>query len=115
MSGNRLAVIAEDAMFGAVIQGFLKKNLDHAPFLSSLNNVRDHLGRDTDGMLVVAVASPPDADKAFRLIQEVSIQQFPVQIVLIEGEALPHTEGRNNLDHHIIARLRWPEDTQRLL
>jgi DNA-binding NtrC family response regulator len=115
MSDNRLAVIAEDGVLGTALQGFLKKNLDQAPFLSSLANVRDHLGRDTDGILLVAVASLPEAEKAYHLIQEISIQQFPVQIVLIEGETLPPSEARNSLDHHIAARLRWPEDMQRLL
>src|SRR5260370_10113641 len=115
MPGNRLAVITDDPALGSALQALLKSNVDQAPFLCGLSNARDHIGRDTDGLLLVAVASVAEADKAFRLIQEISIQQFPVQIVLIEGEALPHGEGRNNLDHHITARLRWPDDSQRLL
>jgi len=115
MTGNRLAVITDDPALGSAIQTLLKGNLDQAPFMCALNNVRDHIGRDTGGLLLVAVASLAEAEKAFRLIQEIAIQQFPMQIVLVEGEALPRAEGRNNLDHHIAARLRWPEDSQRLL
>jgi two-component system, NtrC family, response regulator HydG len=115
MIGNRLAVVADDAALGSAIHALLKKDLEQAPFLCGLTSAPDHLGRDTGGLLLVAVASPAEAEKAFRLVQEISIQQFPVQIVLIEGESLVRSDGRNNLDHHVAARLRWPEDSQRLV
>jgi two-component system, NtrC family, response regulator HydG len=115
MTGNRLAVVADDAVLSSAIHALLKKNLELAPFLCGLTSAHDHLGRDTDGLLLVAVASLAEAEKAYRLVQEISIQQFPVQIVLIEGESLDRNEGCNNLDHHLAARLRWPDDSQRLL
>ena len=55
MSGNRLAVAADDPLLGNAVQTFLKKNGDLAPLLCSFGDVRDHLGRDTDGVLILAL------------------------------------------------------------
>jgi DNA-binding NtrC family response regulator len=115
MSGNRLALAADDPLLGNAVQTFLKKNGDMAPLVSGFGDVRDHIGRDTDGVLILALASPVDCEKALRLIQEISLQEFPVAVVLLHAEMAPFPEEPVRVDFHLAGRLRWPEDAPRLL
>jgi hypothetical protein len=85
MSGNRLALAADDSLLGNSVQTFLRKNGDLGPLMCGLGDVREHLGRDTDGVLLLALASPVDCEKALRLVQEITLQEFPVATVLIHG------------------------------
>jgi two-component system response regulator HydG len=115
MTGNGVAVIADDALLGNALQAFLKKNLDYAPYMSGYCGARDHIGRDTDGILYIVLASPVDTEKASRLIQEISLQQFPTQVVLVEGDTFSSDEGSNGIDEQVVARLRWPGDGAKLV
>jgi DNA-binding NtrC family response regulator len=115
MNGNRLAIVGDDPALGSAVQAFLRKSLDQPPFLSSFEEVRDHLGRDTDGLLVLVVESPSDEERAFRLIQEITLQQFPTKVALVEKEPMPRAVGSSGLDNRLAGRLRWPDDGQRLL
>jgi two-component system, NtrC family, response regulator HydG len=114
MSGNRLAVSADDPEFGNAVQSFLKKNASQAPLLRTYDAIRDHLGCDTNGLLILAVASPADVEKALRLQREIAIQQFPVSCLLLHSEAAPIPETRNGDDSFLEGRLSWPADSAAL-
>src|SRR5438093_168586 len=58
MSGSRVALVAEDLRFAAAVGAHLEASLGHAPLLCRFDSVRDHLDRDTNGLLLLAAARP---------------------------------------------------------
>jgi two-component system response regulator HydG len=89
MSGNRVVLVADDQRLASTIQGHLKKALGEGVFQCTLESVRNHLGRETDGLLLLATASPAESETVFRLVQEVYIQKLPPIIMIVAGEAPP--------------------------
>ncbi|MFL5243381.1 MAG: sigma 54-interacting transcriptional regulator [Gemmataceae bacterium] len=109
MSANRLALVADDQTLAASIQSALKKNLGFCPPIRSFQAVRDCLGRDTDGVMVLAAATSQDLEQAHRLVQEITILQYPVNSVLIQGENLGTDQPAFiSLHQPAIHRFRWP-------
>jgi DNA-binding NtrC family response regulator len=115
MSGQRLALVAEDPRVAAAVQGHLQRNLGEAPFVCSFSAVRKHLGRDTDGLLLLAAVTPANAEQTVRLVQEIYLRQLPPIILLVEGEALPEDKALAHLDPYVAHRLRWPGDAHQLV
>jgi transcriptional regulator with PAS, ATPase and Fis domain len=99
----------------SAIQTYLQKNLHQQAFLCKFDTIRNHIGRETDGLLLVASANPAEAEQTLRLVQDIYIQKFPPVIILIEGETLPpRTKELTRLDPYVAGRLRWPEESARL-
>jgi DNA-binding NtrC family response regulator len=113
MSGSRLALVAEDQNLAGAIQAHLKKTLGHQAFLCTFDTIRDHLGRDTDGLLLLASSSQADAENILRLVQEITLQKLPPIIMILEGGgiALAVLAGT---EPYVARRLRWPADANAL-
>src|SRR6267142_990906 len=77
MPGNRLALVAADQRLAGALQLYFKKSLGEPLFQCHFDAIRDHLHRDTDGMLLLAVAVPADVEPARRLVQEISLRRLP--------------------------------------
>src|SRR5262249_34002279 len=84
MSGNRLALVAEDQRWASAIQAHLRQTLGQPPLVCRFDTIRDHLGRDTDGLLLLAAVTPDDGEAVLRLVQEIYLQKLPPIILLIE-------------------------------
>jgi transcriptional regulator with PAS, ATPase and Fis domain len=114
MSGSRVALAADDQHLAGVIQAHLKKALGLGVFVCTLEAVRNHLTRGSDGLLLLATGSAAESEAVQRLVQEIFIQKLPPVIMLVNGEA-----GRGDhlagLDPYVACRLRWPEDAGRLV
>jgi two-component system response regulator HydG len=138
MSGSRVALVADDQRLASTIQGHLKKVLGQGVFQCTLESVRNHLGRETDVLLLLATASAAESETVFRLVQEIYIQKLPPIIMIVAGEAPPAVAGAPGwppfahapsalpftraaaapaggvmlaaLDPYVARRLRWPED-----
>jgi DNA-binding NtrC family response regulator len=115
MLPNRIALIAEDQSFGASLQASFKRDLDISIPIRSFQSIRECLGRDTDGIAVLAVASDQDLEQAFRLVQEISIQEFPVKVVLCQSEPLP-AENRWETNRFVmpVQDFAWPGEAHLL-
>ncbi len=139
MSGSRLALVADDQRLAHAISNHLKKNLGQVPehvfrldplrtppgltgdnprkFLCApRDSVRNFLDRTFDGVVILATATPADGEPLFRLVQEVHLQQWKdCSFVLVEGEGAADTRELAALnEHHLLARLRAPDDLPRL-
>jgi two-component system response regulator HydG len=113
MSGNRLALVAEDQRCASAIQAHLQHTLGQSPLLCRFDTIRDHLGRDTDGLLLLAAVTPGDADAVLRLVQEIYLQKLPPVILLIEVDCAgggPYAV----LEPYVAERLRWPDEAEHL-
>jgi two-component system response regulator HydG len=109
MTGTRLALVADDQRLASTIQLHLKKALGQAIFHCSLGTIRQHLSRETDGLLLLATTSANESEQVQHLIQEIYLQRLPPVIMIVEGNELA-SQDLAALDPYVAQRLRWPED-----
>src|SRR5207244_794432 len=81
--------------------------------LLSFTALSDRPGPDLPPTLLLAVASPPEAEAALRLAQGISLQRLPVDLILLAGDRA-RAAGLEVLDGRGVRRLRWPEDAAAL-
>lgn len=113
MTGSRLALVADDARLAGAIQAHLKKTLGQSVFLCGLDTIHQHLGRDSDGLVLLAAAAPQEAERICRLVQEVYLQKLPPIIMIVE-EASAAGPDLGALEPYVARRIRWPEDAAAL-
>jgi two-component system response regulator HydG len=114
MTGTRLALVADDQRLASTIQMHLKKALGQSVFHCSLGAIRQHLSRDTDGLLLLATTSANESEQVQHLIQEIYLQRLPPVIMIVEGNELAG-QDLAGLDPYVAQRLRWPEDAMLLV
>src|SRR5262245_29353296 len=105
--GSRLALVADAGPLADAVQEHVKTVLGQPAFRCSFDAIRDHLGRDTDGLLLLLAAAEADADAVFRLVQDVTLRQLPPAVVLVAGDPGPDLSA---LAPYVARRLRWPAD-----
>jgi DNA-binding NtrC family response regulator len=115
MSGSRLALVADDQRLASSIQAYLKKALGQVAFECTLDTIHQHLGRDTDALLLLATASRAESEKVLRLVQEIYIQKLPPIIMIVEESNPELGRQLEALDAYVSQRLRWPEDADMLI
>jgi DNA-binding NtrC family response regulator len=112
MSGSRLALVADDPRVTGAVQAQFKKSLGQAAFHRPYQSIRDHLGRDTDGVLVAVVATPADVEPVRSLVQDISLQKLPPVVLLLAGDKA--LEADLAWTPNAVKRFRWPEDATAL-
>jgi two-component system response regulator HydG len=114
MNGSRLALAADDQRLAGTIQTHLKRAIGQNAFQCDLDSVRGHITRDTDGLVLLATNSATEADKVFRVVQEIYLQRLPPIFLIVEGEGLAGVPCLAGLDPYVAERLCWPDDATRL-
>jgi DNA-binding NtrC family response regulator len=115
MTSSRVAIAADDPRLAGGIQAHLKKALGEAGFGTTLAGVRAHLTRASDGLLLLAASSPVEAEQVLRLVQEIYLQKLPPVILVLEAGPPGPGRGLSGLDPYVAARLRWPDEADRLV
>jgi DNA-binding NtrC family response regulator len=113
MTASRLALVADDARLASAIQAHLTQALGQPVFQCDLETVRQHLSRDSDGLLLLATASAAESQRALRLVQEIYLQKLPPVIMILAG-ADEAAAGLTCLGPYVAQQLRWPDDGARL-
>jgi transcriptional regulator with PAS, ATPase and Fis domain len=111
-SGNCFALVVEDPRLASAVQTQVARVLGRAPLLCPFGTIRNHLGRDTDGLLLIVAGSPAEQELATRLVQDVSLQKHPAVLVLMVVD--PKGDALAALDPYVCRRLRWPEEAESL-
>jgi two-component system, NtrC family, response regulator HydG len=114
MNATRLALVADDARLAGAIQAHLTQALGQPVFQCDLETVRQHLTRDSDGLLLLASASAAESQRALRLVQEIYLQKLPPVIMIVAG-ADEAAAGLTCLGPYVAQQLRWPDDGGRLV
>jgi DNA-binding NtrC family response regulator len=113
MGGNYLALVANEGYLAGVREGPSAQILGQAPLIYSFGAIREHLRRDTEGVLLLFAASPADCEPIKRLVQEISVQKFPLVVILLVADEV--LESRLAcLSPYIWKCLHWPEDAATL-
>jgi two-component system response regulator HydG len=113
MSDRAVALVAQDPAFAAAIRSHLPTHGEQDLFLCDFAAIRGHLGPDTDGLLLLAVAGPADTEAVRRLLQDISLQKLPPKVVLLESERA-ETARLAELSAYVTRRLRWPAEAPEL-
>jgi DNA-binding NtrC family response regulator len=111
---NRFSLVAADQLFAQSIQGYLQETLGQSPLLFSFESIRENLGSQDGVVLVLVINGPADLVSAIRLIQEVRLMQWPHRIILLHSQDAAATRDLSFLDPHVIGRLVWPDEADRL-
>lgn len=115
MSGSRLALVADDQQFANAIQAYLKKSLGQNAFECPLPIVSQHFPRDSDALLLLAVAAKTDVDQMIRLVQEICLLKLAPIVLLVEGEFAAQAALFDRLDPYLARKLHWPADADKLV
>jgi len=108
-----LALVAEDRSLAEAIQTHLRKHLGQEAFHCAFDAIRDHLARDTDGLVLIAAGSPADCQPVSWLVQDVCLQKLPPVLLLFHNDYVT-AEQLSGLDPYVARRLRWPDDAATL-
>src|SRR5580765_2955313 len=114
MAGSRLALVAEDRALADAIQAHLRQHLGQPAFQCAFDTIRDHLARDTDGLLLIVAGTSADWQPVSLLVQDVCLQKLPPVLLLVHGDRLSD-EQLSTLEPYVARRLRWPEDAATLV
>jgi DNA-binding NtrC family response regulator len=115
MSGSRLALVADDPRLAGAIQTHLKKALGQCVFHCKFEAIRQHLGADTDGLLLLAASSATEAEQILALVQEIYLQKLPPILLIVEAESGADRRNLAGVDAYVAGRLHWPEDAGKLV
>jgi two-component system response regulator HydG len=122
MTRPRLALAADDKRLdravAATVENVLRTSLGQGAvgrlLRADLDTVREYLGPDSDGILLLACAGGDEARRVVQLVQEISLRRLPSIILALQEEG-PHDAGLLDvLEPHVARRLRWPADAAAL-
>lgn len=107
--GDRVILVANDPAFAQAVQAVFHKELGQKVFGCTYAEVREHIGRDTDGLLLLGVTNALDEEEARRLVQDVLLQKLPPTLVLLDARGAASRLA--SLERYVARRLEWPTDT----
>jgi DNA-binding NtrC family response regulator len=114
MPGTRLVLVADEPLLASSIQVTARKVMGAPAPQCRYDAVRALLGRDTDGILLLAAANAQDANSALRLVQEICIQKWPPQLIVIAGEGAANAPEWTKIEPFLTRRINWPENAAEL-
>jgi two-component system, NtrC family, response regulator HydG len=106
----RLALVAEDAVLVQRVQETLRAQLGQPAFCCPFGQIREHLTRETNGLLLIAVASAAERAEARHLVQDICLQKLPPIVVILDALGTDLAD----LDPYISRRLAWPDEAAAL-
>src|SRR5262245_63567467 len=98
MSVSRLALVADDQRLASSIQSHVQRVFGRALPCHGLDAIRAHVTRQSDGILLLAAASPVESERVLRLVQEIYLQKLPPVLMIIEAGTPAPGRGLVGLD-----------------
>jgi two-component system, NtrC family, response regulator HydG len=114
MSGSRLVLVADDVRLSNAIGAHLKKSIGHPPLLCQFGVVREFLGQDRDGVLVLAASTLEEVKAVQRLTQEICLQGWPPAILVVSADAAAGSRELDGIHAYIVRHLVWPDESSLL-
>jgi DNA-binding NtrC family response regulator len=114
MPGSRLALVADDQPLASAIQTHLRKSLGNPAYHCRFDAVRGALGRDADGLVLLAAARAEDCEIILRLVQEIYLQKLPPIILIVANDAVAPMPELTRLEPYVAHCFEWPKDAAEL-
>jgi DNA-binding NtrC family response regulator len=121
-TGSCIALIGRNDEVAAILQARLREYLDLGLARFDFSTAADWLSWDNDGLILVAVENGADVRALCRLVQDVSLQQLPAGIAVLETaeftehhDTFPEKGLLAALTPYLAARLRWPVETEEII
>jgi transcriptional regulator with PAS, ATPase and Fis domain len=111
-TGSCVALVSDDPKMTDQVQSHLRHQVGWPAFECSFDTVRDHLTRETDGLLLLGIVCSSDQSDTRRLVQEISLQKLPVMLVLLDARS--EDTRLAMLDPYVSRRLYWPDEAAQL-
>jgi transcriptional regulator with PAS, ATPase and Fis domain len=108
MTGNCLGLVADDARLSAGLAAAFKRVFAQVGLTCGYDAVLNHVGPDTNGVLVAAVASPQDIASVARLAQTLSLRRFPTHLLIATTEEHRLSAELAALEPYSSGRYCWP-------
>jgi hypothetical protein len=70
MSGNCFALVANKAYLAGMQKALVSESLGQSLLFCSFEDVREHLGKETDGLLLMVAGTQADLEPIVHLIQD---------------------------------------------
>lgn len=109
MTASPVALVADDRDLTASLQAHFERTLNFRVFHCSYADIAAHLDRDTDGLILLAVAHAREVEEVTRLVQDLCLQKYPCPVAVVANGAMADARLAA-LDKHISRRLHWPSD-----
>jgi two-component system, NtrC family, response regulator HydG len=109
----RCAVAADNERLLREVVESLRTGTGQTPLACPFATIREHLTRDTNGVLLVGVTTLADRVEARRLVQDISLQKLPPVVVLIDE--LGVDSDLADLEPYVARRVLWPEQASEAL
>ena len=115
MTGNCLGLVANDARASAAMSTFFKRYFGHVGVVCNFEAALNHVGPDTNGVLVAVVSSSDDVAAVSRLAQTLSLRRLPPHLFVAVSAEHRLSPELAMLDPFITGRCAYPEDETHLL
>jgi DNA-binding NtrC family response regulator len=106
-------LVADEPCLAHALDAQVHSVLGQSALVCSFDSIRDYLGPDRHGLLVLAAASAADSKRVVRLVQDVSLLKWPATILVLADKAA-RTKHMNQLQGRVAQFLRWPTDARQL-
>ena len=112
MPEPRVVLTADDAALIQHVQTHLRETTGQSAHALSYAALAEQLTCDSDGLLLLAVSNATEQGYVRQLVQQLSLQKWPVQVVILD--ALGSDPVLTQLERRVSRRLAWPADASRL-
>src|SRR5262245_42107464 len=111
MSAPRVALAVNDARLASALQAHLTPLLGHPAVCCRMDEVGDHVG-PRGVTLLLAAATPADAEALARLVREAHLLQLPSPVAVLERFPDSTNGPPGQLNGHLAVRLSWPAEAE---
>jgi DNA-binding NtrC family response regulator len=115
MPDKQLVLAVDDRQWAATIQAELAKCIGRPAAECSFESLIDHVGLETDGVVLLAPATATDVEAVRPLVHECYWQQWPVKVFLLPANDLVDNKELAGLLPYIAGQFSWPADTEATL
>jgi len=111
---RRLVLVASDPRLTHAVQAQLQRVLQTTAPVVRFDEVPNLLAPETDGDLLLIASDPGDVAAVEAVIREAKVQQSPVGLALVEGEAVAGQRLFDHLTPYLTGRWQWPTQARDL-
>jgi DNA-binding NtrC family response regulator len=105
---NSVVVAADSQSLARELLTHLEREHELSASCFPFESAADHLIPAVPGILLLGVASAEDIDRLVPLVQRVSLEAWPLAMVVVESEAVFQLKDLAHLDPYLAGRFRCP-------